>query len=409
MGTGGIAAGGEQVMQAFIDEFRAAGLDDANVERHCTMHKVGCRGFCARDVLVDVTVDGVTSTYQYIEPKMVSRLVREHVIGKEPVDEWLVGEDYHTFHENQEKIILRDLGKIDPESLDEYLAVGGYEGSRKALTRMSPEEVVAEMMNSGLRGRGGGGFPVGLKWSLCAGHEAERRYIICHADEGDPGAVMDRSIVEGNPHAVIEGMIIGGYAIGSDTGYVYIRAEYPLAVERLYTALDKARQGGHLGEHLYGTDFSFDIKVKLGAGAFVCGEETALIASIEGGRGMPTPKPPYPAHKGLWGMPTVINNVETLANVPQIINRGAAWFSSIGSEKSKGTKVIALTGKIRNTGLIEIPMGMPLKKIIYDIGGGIEGDRLFKAVQTGGPSGGCIPQQHIDLPVDYEGLNPWAR
>lgn len=404
MGTGGIAAGGDQVMQALKKEFEAAGVKDAVFKENCKLHKVGCRGFCARDVLVDVTINGETSTYQYIEEKMVKRLVQEHVIGGKPVTEWLVGDDYHTFHNNQTKIVLHDLGKIDPESISEYLGVEGYKAARRAVSEMTPQEVIATIKESGLRGRGGGGFPAGVKWAFCAANESDQRYIICNADEGDPGAFMDRSVIEGNPHAVIEGMIIGAYAIGSSLGYVYIRAEYPLAVDRLHTALNAAREQGYLGEKLFGTDFSFDIKVKLGAGAFVCGEETALIASIEGERGMPRAKPPFPANKGLWGKPTIINNVETFANVPPIINKGAQWFASIGSEKSKGTKVIALTGKIRNTGLIEIPMGMPLKEIIYDIGGGIEGDRLFKAVQTGGPSGGCIPQQYIDLPVDYEGL-----
>ena len=404
MGTGSIAAGGDQVIQAFRHEFKEAGIENAAVLENCRLHQVGCRGFCARDVLVDITIDGEVSTYQYIEPGMVKQLVTDHVIDRKPVQEWLVGEDYHTFHDTQTKIILNDLGKIDPEDIEEYLGVDGYSGAKKAVAEMNPEEVISCIKRSGLRGRGGGGFPAGLKWEFCAQTEAEARYIICNADEGDPGAFMDRSIVEGNPHAVIEGLIIGAYAIGATSGYVYIRAEYPLAVERLRIALQQARNKGHLGRNLYGTDFSFDIKVKLGAGAFVCGEETALIASIEGDRGMPRAKPPFPANKGLWGKPTIINNVETLANVPQIIVKGAEWFSSFGSEKSKGTKVIALTGKIRNTGLIEIPMGMPLKQIIYDIGGGIEDDRLFKAVQTGGPSGGCIPQQHIDLPVDYEGL-----
>ena len=404
MGTGGIAAGGDQVMEEFTKQFEAAGIENATVKEKCRLHKVGCRGFCARDVLVDITVDGEVSTYQYIQPDMVSRLIQDHVIGSKPVKEWLVGPDYHTFHDNQTKIVLGDLGKIDPESIDEYLNVDGYKAAEKALTTMTPAEVIATVKESGLRGRGGGGFPTGLKWSFCAANKSDQYYIICNADEGDPGAFMDRSVVEGNPHAVIEGMIIGAYAIGASIGYVYIRAEYPLAVERLHMALKAAKEKGYLGEKLFGTDFNFKIKVKLGAGAFVCGEETALIASIEGERGMPRAKPPFPANKGLWGKPTIINNVETFANLPHILNKGAAWYASIGSEKSKGTKVIALTGKIRNTGLIEIPMGMPLKDIIFNIGGGIEGDRLFKAVQTGGPSGGCIPQQHIDLPVDYEGL-----
>jgi NADH:ubiquinone oxidoreductase subunit F (NADH-binding) len=404
LGTGGIAAGAEMVMEAFRQEFDSAGVKNASVQKNCKLHKVGCRGFCARDVLVDVSIGETTWTYQYIQPDMVKKIVKDHVVGEKPIEEWLVGDDYHTFHDNQKKVILGDLGKIDPESIEEYLAVDGYKAAEKALTTMTPTEVIETMKKSGLRGRGGAGFPTGLKWSFCAANKADDRYIICNADEGDPGAFMDRSVIEGNPHAVLEGMIIGAYAIGATHGYVYIRAEYPLAVNRLYIALDHAREKGFLGKNLFGTSFDFDIKVKLGAGAFVCGEETALIASIEGERGMPRAKPPFPANKGLWGKPTIINNVETLANIPPIINKGAEWFASIGSEKSKGTKVIALTGKIRNTGLIEIPMGTPLKDIIFNIGGGIEGDKLFKAVQTGGPSGGCIPQQHIDLPVDYEGL-----
>ena len=404
MGTGGIAAGGDMVMQEFIKELEAAGVENATVKEKCRLHKVGCRGFCARDVLVDITIDGKVSTYQYIQQDMVKRLVNEHVVGSRPVKEWLVGDDYHVFHDNQTKRVLADLGKIDPESIDEYLGVDGYKAAEKTLTTMKPAEVIQTVKDSGLRGRGGGGFPTGVKWSFCAANEADQRYIICNADEGDPGAFMDRSVVEGNPHAVIEGMIIGAYAIGASIGYVYIRAEYPLAVDRLRLALKQAEERGYLGKNLFGSGFNLKIKVKLGAGAFVCGEETALIASIEGERGMPRAKPPFPANKGLWGKPTIINNVETFANIPQIIIKGAAWYASVGSERSKGTKVIALTGKIRNTGLIEIPMGMSLKDIIFKVGGGIEGDRLFKAVQTGGPSGGCIPQQFIDLPVDYEGL-----
>ncbi len=404
MGTGGIAAGGDQVMVAFVSEFESAGIENATVKEKCRLHKVGCRGFCARDVLVDISVDGNVSTYQYIQEDMVPRLVKDHVLGGRPVKKWLVGEDYHVFHDNQTKIVLADLGKIDPESVDEYIAADGYKAAEKVLTTMRPEDVISSITDSGLRGRGGGGFPTGLKWNFCAANDSDQYYIVCNADEGDPGAFMDRSIIEGNPHAAIEGMIIGAYAIGATVGYIYIRAEYPLAVDRLNKALVDAKARGFLGDKLFGSKFNFTLKVKLGAGAFVCGEETALIASIEGERGMPRAKPPFPANKGLWGKPTIINNVETFANIPPILLKGAQWFASIGSEKSKGTKVIALTGKIRNTGLIEIPMGMPLKDIIYKIGGGIEGDRLFKAVQTGGPSGGCIPQQHIDLPVDYEGL-----
>ena len=404
MGTGGIAAGGEKVLDAFVEEFESAGITNGRVEKHCAVHKVGCRGFCARDVLVDVTVDGNRATYQYIQPEMVTTIVKQHIIEATPVEEWLVGEDYHNFHNTQTKVVLADSGKIDPENIAAYEEIGGYEACQKALTTMTPAEVIEVVKESGLRGRGGAGFPTGAKWEICAANREDKSYIICNADEGDPGAFMDRSVIEGNPHGPIEGMILGAYAIGANVGYVYIRAEYPLAVERLSIALQQARERGYLGGNLFGTSFDFDIKIKLGAGAFVCGEETALIASIEGERGMPRAKPPYPAQKGLWGKPTIINNVETFANIPHIFSKGAAWYAAIGYEKSKGTKVIALTGKIRNTGLIEVPMGMPLKDIIFGIGGGIEDGKLFKAVQTGGPSGGCIPQQHIDLRVDYENL-----
>lgn len=404
MGTGGIAAGAEDVKHAFREEMDRAGLEDAGITNRCSLNRVGCRGFCARDVLVDISVDELKYTYQYVTAKMVKRLVRDHIIGNEPVLEWLVQDDYHTFHNNQEKIILSDLGNIDPESIQDYTATDGYKMLHRVMKEMSPEGVVEMIELSGLRGRGGAGFPTGRKWRFTASVTAEQKYIICNADEGDPGAFMDRSIIEGNPHAVIEGMVIAGYATGASTGYIYIRAEYPLAVRRLRTAIRQAEASGFLGNTICDSSFSFTLRLKLGAGAFVCGEETALIASIEGERGMPRPKPPYPAVNGLWGKPTIINNVETLANIAPIIRRGPKWFNSIGTETSKGTKVIALTGKINNTGLIEIPMGMSLKKIVYDIGGGIEGGRLFKAVQTGGPSGGCIPQQHIDVPVDYEGL-----
>jgi NADH:ubiquinone oxidoreductase subunit F (NADH-binding)/(2Fe-2S) ferredoxin len=403
MGTGGIAGGADDVLSTFKKQLESAGIK-GQVKENCAIHQVGCRGFCARDVLVDITVDGERTTYQYIKPDMVSRLIEEHIVGNNPVEEWMVGEDYHQFHDLQKKIVLADCGKIDPENIQDYIDVGGYKGIAKVLAEMSPADVIANVKKSGLRGRGGAGFPTGLKWELCAAQEANPKYIICNADEGDPGAFMDRSVIEGNPHSVIEGMCIGAYAIGSSHGYVYIRAEYPLAVERLKLALEKARENGFLGESICGSNFDFDIKVKLGAGAFVCGEETALIASIEGERGMPRAKPPYPAEKGLWGKPTIINNVETWANLPPIINKGADWYSSIGCETSKGTKVFALTGKIRNTGLIEVPMGIPLRNIIFDIGGGIEGGKLLKAVQTGGPSGGCIPQQHIDLEMDYNNL-----
>jgi len=403
MDTGGIASGSLEVMAAFENEFSKVGLD-ASVEKHCKLHRVGCFGFCARDVLVNVTIDGECTTYQYIKPDMVPRLVKEHILDGKPVNEWMVDREYYDFYRLQKRVVLANNSKIDPENIQEYIDIGGYKAIKKVLHEMTPDELIEHVKASGLRGRGGAGFPTGLKWEICARHKDPTRYLICNADEGDPGAFMDRSVIEGNPHSLIEGMSIGAYAIGSHTGYVYIRAEYPLAVERLRKALDQARQFGFLGEGIHGSDFAFDIKVKLGAGAFVCGEETALIASIEGERGMPRAKPPYPADKGLWGKPTIINNVETWANLPPIINNGAEWYAAIGSDNSKGTKVFSLTGKIRNTGLIEVPMGISLRDIIFDIGGGIAGGRLMKAVQTGGPSGGCIPQAHIDMHVDYDNL-----
>ena len=403
MGTGGIAAGGVEVMSTFEKALAAAGLQ-ATVEKNCSMHKVGCRGFCARDVLVDVAINENKSTYQYIKPDMVERIVNEHIVGGVPVADWLVSDDYHTFHDKQVKVVLSDCGEIDPEDIDAYIGHQGYEAAKKVLSTMTPQETIEVIRASGLRGRGGAGFPTAVKWDMAIKAPGPKKYLICNADEGDPGAFMDRSVVEGNPHSVIEGMIIGAYAIGAPYGYVYIRAEYPLAVERLHLAIKQAKERGFLGTNILGKGFDFMIKVKLGAGAFVCGEETALIASIEGKRGQPRAKPPFPVQKGLWGYPTIINNVETLANVPYIMRKGAAWYAAMGTEKSKGTKVFALTGKILNSGLIEVPMGIPLREIIYDIGGGIEGGRQLKAVQTGGPSGGCIPASMVDTPVDYESL-----
>lgn len=402
MGTGGISAGGTEVINEFKKLLSERSIE-ATFKDSCKIHKVGCRGLCARDVLVDIEIDGITTTYQYIKSDMVSRLVDEHIINKTPVTEWVVTEEYHNFHNKQVKVVLSDCGRIDPEDIQAYLSVDGYKAIHKAL-QLSPQQVIDIIKNSGLRGRGGAGFPTGLKWELCNKVQSDQKYIICNADEGDPGAFMDRSVIEGNPHCVIEGMIIGAYAIGSDKGYVYIRAEYPLAVERLKLAINQAREHGFLGKNILNKGLNFDIKIKLGAGAFVCGEETALIASIEGQRGMPRAKPPFPVYKGLWGKPTVINNVETLANVPYIIRKGANWFSSFGTDKSKGTKVFALTGKIKNSGLIEVPMGITLREIIYDIGGGIENNKEFKAVQTGGPSGGCITKEMLDLNVDFESL-----
>jgi NADH-quinone oxidoreductase subunit F len=403
MGPAGIAAGGKKVIEAFSDALGQAGVP-AEVKEHCSAHQVGCMGLCARDVLVEVHRGDAKTVYQHIKPDMVPRIVQEHIIGGTPIAQWLSDETYDAFYRKQVKVVLSDCGRIDPEEIEAYTAVGGYEAARDVLNSWDPEEVIEEIKLSGLRGRGGAGFPTGLKWELGRKAPGDIKYIICNADEGDPGAFMDRAVIEGNPHSVIEGMIIGAYALGSHHGYVYIRAEYPLAVVRLKRALAQARERGFLGEGIFGTSFGFDIEVKLGAGAFVCGEETALIASIEGQRGMPRPKPPFPVNKGLWQRPTVINNVETLANIPSIIRRGCGWYASWGTEKSRGTKVFALTGKIRNTGLIEVPMGITLNEIIHEIGGGTESGKPVKAVQTGGPSGGCIPASMIDLNVDYESL-----
>jgi NADH-quinone oxidoreductase subunit F len=403
MGTGGIAAGGNDVMQAFHKEISATGVK-AKVEKFCSLHKVGCRGLCAKDVLVDVIINKKKTTYQYTKPQMIPRIVDEHLVHGKPVEEWMAGEDYNNFHKKQTKVVLSDCGNIDPEDIEAYKAVGGYDAAKKVLSSLTPEKTIEIVKESGIRGRGGAGFPTGLKWEFCRKAESSEKYIICNADEGDPGAFMDRSVIEGNPHAVIEGMIIGAYAIGASRGYVYIRAEYPLAVERLKNALVQAREQNLLGKNILKSTYNFDIKIKLGAGAFVCGEETALIASIEGQRGMPRAKPPFPVHSGLWEKPTVINNVETLANIPYIIRKGAKWFASYGTEKSKGTKVFALTGKITNTGLIEVPMGITLKEIVYDIGGGIPKKKKLKAVQTGGPSGGCIPADLENIHVDFESL-----
>ncbi len=403
MGLGGVAAGATEVLKAFQEVITASGLR-ATMTKMCTVDQVGCMGLCAKDVIAEVTIDGSTVPYQFVKPEMVARIVDEHIIGGVPVKAWRAGPEYEKFHAPQNKIVLGACGTIDPEDIDAYCGIGGYTAASRALAEMTPEEVVREIQNSGLRGRGGAGFPTGVKWDLCRRAHGERKVLICNADEGDPGAFMDRAVIEGDPHAVIEGMIIGAHAMGAAEGYVYIRAEYPLAIQRLKLALDQARQRGFLGTNIMGRGMQFDIEVKPGAGAFVCGEETALIASLEDQIGEPRPKPPFPAQKGLWGMPTNINNVETWATVPKIINRGAPWFAAIGSERSKGTKIFSLVGKIRNTGLVEVPMGMPLKEIIYDIGGGIPNDKRFKAVQTGGPSGGCIPAEHIDVPVDYENL-----
>ncbi len=402
VGSGGLAAGSQDVIDAFNRELKARGLSPG-VEKKC-VDKTGCRGFCAKDVLVDVIIRDEKSTYQYIKPEYVSRIVEDHIIGGEPVKEWLVGPEYHTFHDRQTKIILSQCGEIDPEDITAYTKIGGYKGLRKALT-LDPFEVIEEIKASGLRGRGGAGFPAGLKWEFCSRARGNKKYIICNAFESAPGAFMDRSVLEGNPHAIIEGLIIGGFATGANEGIIYTRKEYTLTRKRLEIALQQAREKGYLGDNIFKKRFNFDIQVKLCASAFIGGESTALVASIEGKRGIPRPTPPFLVNKGLWGKPTIINNVETLANVATIIRNGSSWYADIGTEKSAGTKVFALTGAVKNTGMIEVPMGISLREIIYDIGGGMEKrNRQLKAVQTGGPTGGCIPASHIDMPVDYESL-----
>ena len=410
MATCGIAAGARPVMEKFAEEVAKRGLQNVSVTQ------TGCIGMCRLEPMLDVIKDGVKTTYVKVKPDMVERIVDEHIVGGKVVSEYTIGAaekgdvqdlpalEEIEFYRPQLRLALRNCGRIDPEDIDEYLAFDGYKALHKALTEMTPETVIAEVLKSGLRGRGGAGFPTGKKWQFAAASKADEKYMICNADEGDPGAFMDRSVLEGDPHAVLEAMAIGGYAIGANKGYIYVRAEYPIAVKRLKIAIGQAKEYGLLGENIFGTGFNFDIDIRLGAGAFVCGEETALMHSIEGGRGEPKPKPPFPAVKGLFEKPTNINNVETFANIPQIILNGADWFTSVGTAGSKGTKVFALGGKINNTGLVEVPMGTPLRDIIYKIGGGIPGGKQFKAVQTGGPSGGCLPASLLDTPVDYDNL-----
>jgi len=387
-------------------------LAERGAEDRVEVEEAVAYGMCKNCPMVIVEPEHII--YSKIGLDRLERVIDEHLINGKPVEEFRVTEPVDTsnirilgnadFFGKQVRITLRNCGVIDPESFDDYLNMRGYEALAKVLETMTPTQVIDEIERSGLRGRGGGGYSTGLKWRQTASVPAEKRYVICNADEGDPGAFMDRSAIEGDPFCLIEAMTIGGYAIGSDQGYIYVRAEYPLAIKRLRYAINEARERGLLGSNIFGTDFSFDIDLRLGAGAFVCGEETALIASIEGRRGMPRPRPPYPSNKGLWDCPTLINNVETWANVPAIILNGADWFANMGTETSKGTKVFALAGKIKNTGLVEVPMGTTLREIIYDIGGGIRDDKKFKAVQTGGPSGGCIPEQYLDTPIDYESL-----
>ena len=372
----------------------------------------GCFGFCEQGPIVKIMPDD--TFYVQVKPEDAEAIIERHIMAGEVVQDLLftnpkTGEKQEKqhdmdFYKKQIRIALRNCGEIDPERIDDYIAQDGYAALGKVLTEMSPEQVIDEIKQSGLRGRGGGGFPTGLKWEFARASESDKKYIICNADEGDPGAFMDRSLMEGDPHAVIEAMAIAGKAVGADEGLVYIRAEYPLAVERLRVALRQAEEYGMLGENIMGTGFNFSIRVNLGAGAFVCGEETSLMNSVQGERGEPRVKPPFPAQKGLWDKPTIINNVETYVNIPQIILKGADWFSSIGTEKSKGTKVFALAGQINNVGLVEVPMGTTVRDVVFDIGGGIRNGREFKAVQTGGPSGGCIPAEMLDLPIDFENL-----
>jgi len=395
----GIASGGRKVYDAFRTQLHDKGVD---VE----LKQTGCIGMCYNELLVEVLSPQQERTfYGKVTPDMVDRIINEHIIGGKPVTDWVIPDkEINGLLAKQKRIVLRNCGKIDPESIDDYLAADGYKAIEKALTSMSPQEVIAEVTNSGLRGRGGAGFPTGIKWGFARKSPGTEKYIICNADEGDPGAFMDRSVLESDPHSVIEGMLIAGYAIGASEGYIYVRAEYPLAIQRLEIALAEARKAGFIGEGILGSNFDFDIKIRQGAGAFVCGEETALIASVEGRRGMPRFRPPFPAISGLWGKPTNINNVETLANIAWIILHGANAYNAYGTEKSKGTKVFALAGKVARGGLIEVPMGITLKEIVFDIGGGTSTGLEFKAVQMGGPSGGVIPARLADTPVDYDSV-----
>ena len=408
-GTGCTSSGSAQIIERFEQKIKEAGLD-----KEVKVVRTGCFGLCEAGPVVIVYPEG--TFYSRVKVEDVDEIVSEHLLKGRHVQH-LVYTDHATHEQNankglqdinlykhQKRVALRNCGVIDPENIDEYLAFDGYKALEKALTSMTREQVIDEILKSGLRGRGGGGFPTGLKWKFTYSSQADQKYVACNADEGDPGAFMDRSVLEGDPHCVLEAMAIAGYAIGASEGYIYVRAEYPIAVKRLEIAIAQAHEYGLLGENIFGTGFNFDIKIRLGAGAFVCGEETALMRSIEGKRGEPTPRPPFPAVKGLFAKPTMLNNVETYANVAQIILNGADWFASMGTEKSKGTKVFALGGKINNTGLVEVPMGTPLRTIIYDIGGGIPNGKKFKAVQTGGPSGGCLPAELLDTPVDYDNL-----
>jgi NADH-quinone oxidoreductase subunit F len=402
-GTGGLASGAAAVAEAFNEEFAKQGVE-AKVGKRCSVVGTGCRGLCANDVLVDIVLPGQEAvTYDFVTPELVPQIVEEHVLANAPVEKKKAGPYYAKFLEKQQRIIFSRCGTIDAESLQDFLDHRGFDGIKKAVT-MTQDEVIDEVKRSGLRGRGGGGFPTGVKWSFCKATPGAEKYLICNADEGDPGAFMDRSILEGDPYGLIEGLMIGAYAIGCKFAYIYVRAEYPLAIKRLQMAIDTCYEKGFLGKNCMGLGFDLDMRIKAGAGAFVCGEETALMASIEGHRGMSRPRPPFPAVRGLWGKPTNINNVETFANVSYIFYNGADWYSSIGTEGTKGTKIFALTGKVKHTGLVEVPAGTTMKEVIYDVCGGILNNRKFKAVQAGGPSGGCLPAEALDAEVDYDSL-----
>lgn len=406
-GTGCTSSGSKKLQEEFENQLKANDL-----ENEVKIVQTGCFGLCALGPIVVVYPEG--AFYSRVNEEDVKEIVEEHLLKGRIVKRLLYSEtvacddikslNETTFYAKQHRVALRNCGVINPENIDEYIAVDGYQALAKVLTEMSREEVIQVIKDSGLRGRGGGGFPTGMKWDFTYKAQGDQKYVCCNADEGDPGAFMDRSVLEGDPHSIIEAMAIAGYAVGADQGYIYIRAEYPIAVDRLKIAINQAREYGLLGKDIFGTGFNFDLDIRLGAGAFVCGEETALLNSIEGRRGEPRPRPPFPAVKGLWGKPTLLNNVETYANITQIILNGADWFASMGTEKSKGTKVFALGGKINNTGLVEIPMGTTLREIIEEIGGGIPNGKKFKAAQTGGPSGGCIPAHLIDTPIDYDSL-----
>jgi NADP-reducing hydrogenase subunit HndC len=406
-GTGCTSSGSIKIIEALQTE-----LENNNLTDEVSVVQTGCHGLCALGPIM-IIYPGATF-YSMVKAEDIPEIVSEHLVKGRLVTRLMYTETVTEdgikslsetdFYKKQHRIALRNCGVINPENIEEYIGTHGYEALGKVLTEYTPDEVIQTILDSGLRGRGGGGFPTGLKWKLAKGNDADQKYVCCNADEGDPGAFMDRSVLEGDPHVVLEAMAIAGYAIGATKGYIYVRAEYPIAVDRLEIAIKDAREYGLLGKNLFGTDFDFDVEIKLGAGAFVCGEETALMTSIEGNRGEPRPRPPFPAQKGLFGKPTILNNVETYANIPQIILHGPEWFSSMGTEKSKGTKVFALGGKVKNTGLVEIPIGTTLREVIEEIGGGIPDGKKFKAAQTGGPSGGCIPLEHYDIPIDYDNL-----